>query len=147
VSRDHWQGTRIASQSGTFSAMFDMVPERAPINAITGLSLGRADDYDDLAVSVRFSPEGVIDVRDGARFAARSSIRYEPGVRYRVRMVVRVAERTYDVYVTPPEGGEQAVALRHHFRTEQQHVTALNYWTVFARDGSHRVCDFSGPAN
>ncbi len=146
VSRDHWQGTRFASQRGTFSVGFDMVPERTPINAITGLALGRADDYDDLAASVRFSPEGVIDARDGSRFAARTSIQYEPGARYRVRMVVRVAERTYDVYVTPPEGGEKAVALGHAFRSEQEDVSALSYWAAFARKGSHLVCGFSGPS-
>ena len=146
VSRDHWQGTRFASQSGTFSAEFDMIPERAPINAITGLSLGRADDYDDLATAVRFNPDGVIDARDGARFAARTSIQYEPGARYRVRMVVRVPERTYDVYVTPPEGGERTLALRHAFRSEQQDVRALNNWAAFAREGSHQVCGFTGPS-
>jgi calcineurin-like phosphoesterase family protein len=145
VSRDHWQGTRFASQKDTFSVGFDMLPERAPINAITGLSLGRADDYDDLAAAVRFSPEGVIDARDGSKFAARTSIEYEPGARYHVRMVVRVAERTYDVYVTPPEGGESAVALGYAFRSEQAGVRALDSWAMFARDGSHKVCGFSGP--
>lgn len=123
-----------------------MVPDRAPINAITGLSLGRADDFGDLAASVRFSPEGVIDARNGSTFAARTPITYEPGARYQVRMVIRVPERTYDVYVTPPEGAERVVALRYAFRSEQGGVGALNHWGVFARDGSHQVCGFAGPS-
>jgi len=145
VSRDRWQGTAFASQRGTFSVAFDMIPERSPINAIAGLSLGRADDYDDLAASVRFSPDGVIDARDGSRFSAQTPIPYEPGARYRVRMVVRVPDRAYDVYVTPPDGPERTLALGHAFRSEQEDVKALNHWAVFARDGSHRVCAFSGP--
>jgi calcineurin-like phosphoesterase family protein len=145
VSRDRWQGAGLASQSATFSVAFDMIPDRAPINAITGLSLGRADDFDDLAVAVRFNPEGVIDARNGSRFAARTSVAYEPGARYRVRMVVRMLQRTYDVYVTPPEGPERALALGYGFRSEQAGVSALNHWAVFARDGSHQVCAFSGP--
>jgi len=136
----------LAPQRGTFSVGFDMVPERAPINAITGLCLGLADDYKDLAAAVRFSPEGVIDARNGSRFAARASLPYEPGVRYRVRMVVRVPERTYDVYVTPPDGSETAVALGYAFRSEQKDLSALNHWAAFARDGSHQVCGFSGPS-
>jgi predicted phosphodiesterase len=142
---DRWQGAGFVSQKGTFSVGFDMIPDRAPINAVTGLSLGRADDYEDLAASVRFSPEGVIDARDGARFAARTSIEYEPGARYHVRMVVRVPERTYDVYVTPPGGAEKTVALRYAFRSQQARVTELSHWAIFARDGSHQVCGFSGP--
>ena len=59
---------------------------------------------------------------------------------------IRVAERTYDVYVAPPEGGEKALALRHAFRSEQDDVSVLNYWAAFARDGSHQVCGFSGPS-
>jgi len=145
VSRDRWQGAGLPSQNGTFSIAFDMIPDRAPINAITGLSLGRADDYDDLAASVRFNPEGLIDARDGLRFAAQTSIAYEPGARYHVRMVVRVPEQTYDVYVTAPDGPERAIALGHAFRSEAGDVGALNHWAVFARDGSHEVCDFSGP--
>ena len=145
VSRDRWKGSSIPSQSGTFTVAFDMIPDRAPINAITGLSLGRADDYEDLAVAVRFNPEGQIDARDGSRFSARTPISYEPGARYRVRMVIRVPERTYDVYVTPPEGGEKTLAQRLSFRSEQDHVSALNHWAVFARDGSHQVCAFTGP--
>ena len=145
VSRDRWQGTGFSPQNGTFSVAFDMIPDRAPINSITGLSLGRADDYEDLAASVRFGPEGVIDARDGSRFAARTSIEYEPGARYHVRMVVRVHERTYDVYVTPPGGTEKVVGLRHAFRSEQNRVHALSQWAVFSRDGSHQVCGFTGP--
>jgi hypothetical protein len=147
VSRDRWEGAGFASQKGTFSVGFDVVPDRAPINAVTGLSLGSADDYDDLAASVRFSPEGVIDVRNGSKFAARTSLPYEPGARYHVRMVVRVQEHTYDVYVTPPGGGETAVALGHAFRSEQKNVSALNHWSAFARDGSHQVCGFAGPSS
>jgi predicted phosphodiesterase len=145
VSRDGWEGGKFASQKGTFTVGFDMIPDRAPINAVTGLSLGNADDYDDLATSVRFSPEGVIDVRNGSRFTARTSMSYEPGARYHVRMVVRVPEHTYDVYVTPPGGGEQALAVGHAFRSDQKNVSALSHWATFARDGSHQVCGFSGP--
>jgi hypothetical protein len=60
-------------------------------------------------------------------------------------MVVRVPDRTYDVYVTPPEGGEQPIAVGHRFRTGQQRVRSLSHVAVFARDGSHQMCGFSGP--
>ena len=127
--------------------VFDIIPDQAPINSITGLSFGRANGYNDLAASVRFSPEGVIDARNGSAFAAESHLTYEAGVQYRVRMVVRVFDGTYDVYVSPPGGAEQAVARGHAFRSEQNGVSALNHLAVFSRDGSHQVCGFSGPSS
>jgi hypothetical protein len=143
ASRERWDSTPFPEQTGTFTVEFEAIPADAPINAITGLSFGRAKEYDDLAAAVRFSPEGVIDARKGSRFAARVSIRYKAGRHYHVRMVVRMDQRTYDVYVTPEGGAEQMLALNHGFRTEQDDLDALNHWAVFARDGSHEVCDFS----
>ena len=145
TSRGRFASTPFPEQEDTFSVEFDIIPEGSPIDSITGLSFGRPKEYSDLAAMVRFSPEGVIDSRDGSRFAARIPMRYEAGERYHVRMVVRMRQRTYDVYVAPAGGVEQALALDHHFRTEQEDLDSLNHWAVFARDGSHEVCGFSGP--
>jgi len=145
VSSNRWHSSSFAPQDGTFSVEFAMIPGGARVNSITGLSFGRANEYTDLAATVRFSPEGAIDSRNGAEFAARTSLSYKAGARYQVRMVVRVRAHTYDVYVTPPGGAEQALALNHAFRSEQEDVDALNHWAVFARAGSHQTCEFSGP--
>src|SRR5262245_32357123 len=142
---DKWRSAKFPQQEGTFDVEFDMVPGEAPMNGITGLSFGAAKEYDDLAASVRFSPEGVIDSRDGSEFEARARLPYKAGARYHVRMTVRMRQRTYDVHVTPPGGAEQALALNHRFRTEQDDLDSLNYWALFARDGRHEVCKFSGP--
>ena len=145
VSTDHWRGRGFTSQRGTFSVEFDMVPGAAPMNGITGLSFGRAGAYTDLAASVRFSPEGSIDSRNRSGFAARTRLRYRAGARYHIRMAVRMRQRTYDVYVTPPGGAEQALALNHGFRSEQEELDGLNHWALFASVANHEVCDFSTP--
>jgi hypothetical protein len=145
TSRERWASTPFPEQEDTFSVEFDIIPEASPIHSITGLSFGRPKESSDLAATVRFSPEGVIDSRDGSRFAARIPMRYRAGGRYHVRMVVRVRQRTYDVHVTPEGGAEHSLALDHRFRTEQEDLDSLNHWTLFAREGRHEVCGFSGP--
>ena len=44
--------------------------------------------------------------------------------------------------MTPPGQSEQTVASNYAFRTEQQSVTSLNYWSVFADIGSMQVSNF-----
>jgi 3',5'-cyclic AMP phosphodiesterase CpdA len=144
-SRDKWRSTRFSDQEGTFAVEFDVVAGEAPMNGITGLSFGPAEKFEDLAASVRFSPDGVIDSRNGSEFEARTRLSYRAGAPYHVRMVVRMRQRTYDVHVTPPGGAEQALALNHGFRTEQEDLDSLNHWALFAREGTHEVCRFSGP--
>ena len=145
ASGKKWKNTGFPEQEGTFGVEFDVIPGKARMNGITGLSFGRAKDFDDLAASVRFNPEGVIDSRNGSEFEAETTLSYRAGARYHVRMVVRMHQRTYDVYVTPPGGSEKPLALNHAFRTEQDDLDSLSNWAVFGRDGSHEVCNFSGP--
>jgi len=145
TSRKNWRSTRFPKQDGTFGVEFVIIPGKARMNGITGLSFGRAEEYEDLAASVRFGPKGFIDARNGSKFESRIELSYKPGVRYHVRMVVRMVQRTYDVYVTPPGGAEQALALGYRFRSEQDDLDSLDNWALFAGDGRHDVCDFSGP--
>lgn len=57
---------------------------------------------------VRFSPNGVVDTRDGASFYAANEVPYKKGDIFHFRMVVRLDEQTYDAYVTP-DGGEEII--------------------------------------
>src|SRR5207253_3751198 len=47
----------------------------------------------------------------------------------------------YSVYVTPPGGNEIQIASNYAFRTEQNSVTGLNYFSVFADAGAMQACN------
>lgn len=138
-----WQNRAIAPKSGTFTATFDTIPNAANINAVTGFSALAASGYQDVAALVRFSPTGTIDVRNGSTYTAKVAVPYAAGKSYRVRMVINVPYRRYDVYVTPAGGTETQIAAAYAFRTEQAAVNVLNNLSIFAGSGSHQVQNLS----
>ena len=143
TSSSTWQNKTVTAQSGTFTARFDLVPGANNINAVTGLSPVLAKGYGDMAAIVRLNDAGRIDARNGSTYAARVSIPYAAGKVYKVRMVVNVPTRRYDVYVTPPGGAETQLAAGYAFRTEQASASSLNNVTVFAGTGSHQLSNLS----
>lgn len=143
ISSALWQNKAIAPKTGTFTATFDTIPSAAKINAVTGFSALAASRYEDLAALVRFNPTGTIDVRNGSTYAAKVALPYSAGKSYRVRMVINVPYRRYDVYVTPAGGTETQIAAAYAFRTEQSAATVLNNISLFAGTGSHQVLNLS----
>jgi len=137
----------MASQTGTFTAQFDVTPSAKPLNAVVGLSQGAASAYTGVAAMVRFSNVngGFIDARNGGSFIA-STIPYTADVTYHFRLVFNVATHTYSAFVTPAGGSETTIGTNMAFRTEQAGVASLNNWTANANSsnaGSINVCGFA----
>ncbi len=145
---DTWWSTPSSRQIGPFEFEFEATPSVQPINSVMGLSDGDAHRYQDLAAIARFSPEGIIDARNGGDYEADTSIYYEASTTYRFRFVVDIGAGTYDVYVTP-EGEEQEVLIAsdYDFRTEQAKVYRLNRFASFAAEGENLICDLVMPAD
>jgi hypothetical protein len=142
TSSSVWQNQSFASQSGVFTASFDMIPNANNSDAVTVLSAVPAKAFSDGATIVRLNTSGYIDARKGSAYAADVVVPYIAGKTYHVRMSVNVSKHVYDVYVTPPGGTEIRLAAAYPFRTEQATVTALNNLGVFADIGSHQVFNF-----
>ncbi len=143
TSDTSFASTTFAAQSGLFSATFDVTPNGSGIDGLTLFSSGAAGGYGDMAAAVRFNTSGTIDARDGGGYGADQSIAYASGATYHVRMSINVLTRTYSVYVTPPGGSEQILAVDYAFRTEQAGVTTLDNWALQAGGGSHEVCNMT----
>ena len=144
---DTWVNTPISNQAasdgstGEFEFEFEATPEDAEMNAVMGLSYGDARRYQDLAAIVRFSPEGVIDARNGGVYEASSALSYQPSTTYFFRFVVNPAERNYNVHARPDGGDEVLIAVGFSFRTEQSQTFRLNRFSAFAGVGENRICD------
>ena len=134
------------SETGTFTATFDAIPQGNDLDANVALSQNAPAAYTDLAVIVRFNPSGNIDVRNGSTYAAAYTQPYTAGSTYHFRVVVNVPAHTYSVYITLPGSSEQTLASNYAFRSEQASATSLNYWTSYEDSASAapvQVCSFS----
>jgi hypothetical protein len=143
TSSSVWQNQSFSSQSGVFTASFDMIPNAANIDGLTVLSAVPTQSFADGAAMVRFNTAGSIDARNGSSYTADVAVPYTAGSTYHVRMVVNVPNKVYDIYVTPQGGNEIHLASGYAFRTEQSTVSALNNLGVFADAGSHQVSNFA----
>ncbi len=121
-----WTNNSFTNQTGSFTAEFDVVPSGAGMDGVVGLSNGSTTAYTSLASSVQFYTDGFIRARNGSAYAAATPLAYTAGTSYRVRMVVNVATRKYDIYVTPAGGSQVTIGTNYSFRTEQASVTQLN---------------------
>jgi len=131
-----------AQQTGAFTAEVDATPLASNIDGAVALSNGPQTAFTGLACIGRFNSSGLIDARNGSSYAAVASIPYSGNQTYHFRFVVNISNHTYSLYVTPPGQTEQTVASNYAFRTEQNQVTVLNNWSMFADIGSMQASNF-----
>jgi hypothetical protein len=141
-----WINTSFTSQSGTFTAEYDVTVSAAAIDGTMGLSNGAQTAYTGLATTTRFFTNNLIDARNGANFAANASIAYTPNSTFHFRTVISIPSHTYSIYVTPPGGSEIALGTNYAFRAEQASITALNNWNIRVNQTgtsrTNKVCNF-----
>ena len=138
-----WQNLSFPAETTLFVIAFEAIPQAASIDCVTGVSLGSASDYDQLAAIVRFNSNGQIDVRNGDVYTADAAINYSIGTSYKFRMVIDIPLHEYNVYVQVDGEPEILIAHDYAFRTSQNAVTSLNTLAVTAAAGSHIVFNFA----
>jgi hypothetical protein len=106
------------------SSEFIAKPDRV-LDGVIGLSESGAVSFDDLAATVRLSPDGVIDARDGERYRADVGVAYAAGQPQRIRIVANVPLRTFSVYVANDSQPSVQLAHDYAFRTTQSTATFL----------------------
>ena len=142
TSSGTWQNDPFANQTTPFVAQFDMTPNTAHMDGVTGLSLDDALAYSNLAAIVRFNVTGFMDAIDGDNYRADTVIAYTPGKTYHYRLLVYPASHVYTIYVTVPGSAETVLGSNFRFRSDQSATSQLNYWSLFAEKPSHTVCGF-----
>lgn len=139
--------------TGNFTINFDVTPKTSVTNAIVGFvsSESLVNAFSDLPIIFRFSPDGNIDAYNGSSYAFTERLKYEGGVKYKVRMNVYLKDKKYDVYVTPEGGREYVIAKDFAFRATAPDVAVID--TVYiptATAGSELFCisymDCASPA-
>jgi hypothetical protein len=142
--------TTLTRSSGVLTLELNATPSAANVDSVMGVSLGAATSYSSLAASVRFSPAGKIEARDGDTYRSDFELTYAAGTTYRFRFVVDVARHQYSVWVKRPSDPYPLdVGIRYKFRPTQSSVTAVdNLATIVASStGTLRTCNAQSRAS
>jgi len=94
-NNNSWVNTSITSQSGDFTAEFDVTPSHN-VHSRIGLSNGSSSHDNDVATMVRFK-DGKIVARSGQGWPS-TQIPFSAGETYHIKMVVDMTNYTYDVF-------------------------------------------------
>jgi len=133
-----------ASQSNVVEVEFDAIPNDDNMDGVVALSAEPMSTFSDGAILVRFNDSGMIDARNGTFYRSNASIPYSAGINYHFRLAINLPTRKYNAYVTPEGSTEQTLATNYEFRTEQNAVSNLSNWAVWALGGtSHYVCSLA----
>lgn len=142
---NHFVSYSVAPGINTMIVDVGVRPSIANMDGVFGIAQGDVDAYNDLAASIRFWTNGKIEARDGDTYRADVDRPYEPGVTYKFKFVVDLANKTYSVFLDDPRTNNEAVELAtgYHFRPQQAGVTTLDHVaTVVASTTGHiDACD------
>jgi hypothetical protein len=138
-----WVNRALDRQQGQFFFEFDAIPSNHAIDAVVGVSSGGPTFYDGLAAIARFAPTGLIDARNGGKYASDIAVQYAPGVTYHVSMAVDIATHRYSMWAAAPGARPWRIANNYAFRPSQGAVTSLDNAGQYvdpASAGSLTVC-------
>ena len=108
------------------SSDFVVTPDEV-LDGVFGLSLQPATGFDDLAATVRLSPDGVIDARNGDHFQADAVLPYSPGLPRRLRILANLRTHTFSAYASSGDQDSVQFARGYAFRTAQAAWSLLKY--------------------
>ncbi|MES2659894.1 MAG: choice-of-anchor tandem repeat GloVer-containing protein [Verrucomicrobiota bacterium] len=129
-----WQNTSIGLKNASFSLAFKITPNAASMDGVTGLALGNAGQYEDLACALRLSPNGYFDAISGSGYQKKNTLNYVVGHDYSVVLTVNLVARTYSATVDGI-----IVAENYPFRAQKLVTTGLDRLVVKRETGSHTV--------
>lgn len=128
--------TSMATQTGTFTYRFSIIPAATTHDIVGGHTNGTWTAYSSYATGVLFGTAGTVTVRNGGSYTATTTFNYVANAQYNVRMLVNVAAHTYSVWVAPDGGSETQIASNYAFRTDQASVTQLNNFAFVSATGT-----------
>jgi hypothetical protein len=108
------------------SSEFVATPDEDTIDGVLGLSFRPAGSFNDLAATVRFSPTGEIEARNGDHFQADPGVPYFGGEPQRMRILANVRTHTFSAFVARGDHNSIRIAQSYAFRTTQAAAPGLD---------------------
>ncbi len=135
-----WSNYRIDSYTGSFTLDYAVTPDTDNLDGIVALSNIAGSDYTDYAMLVRFSPDGVIDARNGGAYAAENNLAYSAGQTVYLCIDGDVGSGTYSVTATEAGGSSVRIATDYAFRTEKASVADISHLGLVTASGTLELC-------
>ena len=110
-----------ASPATGFTATFSVTPSSSQMDAALGFFAPASSTLSSL---INFSPDGVIQVRNGDSFVS-SGVSYSAGATLQFRLVENLPATTYSLFVTPQGGAEIPLATALQVPADQRGVTTV----------------------
>jgi hypothetical protein len=104
------------TNASTFTVRFTVTPTAATTTGTIGLSAGGPSDTSALAAVLRMSG-GAFDALNGTAYAANTSVRFDAGRSYDVRLVVNTTRQTYSLYIAKTTTAQE-VAVAVNFKLQ-----------------------------
>jgi hypothetical protein len=114
------------SAANGLRATFSLTPSSSAIDAALGFFASAASS-NQLSRLMNFSPDGIIQVRNGDSFVS-SGISYAPGETLRFRLTENLPATTYSLFMTPPNSAEITLATDLQVPSDQRGATTLGGW-------------------
>lgn len=153
VSRPHeWLSQAFPVKTGRFKLELDALPAAGAsgtVDAVIGAASGAPGSFSDLAAIVRFRPDGTLDARNGAAYAADTVFSYADTTSYHITLDIDAARGRYSVYVKdstlPPDAPATSLAHDYAFRSEQAATSSFDHvgQLVDADAGTLYVCSLT----
>jgi hypothetical protein len=127
-----------------FTATFTATPSSSAMDAALGFFAPASSGQSALSGLINFSPNGVIQVRDGDTFVP-STVPYAAGQTYQFRLVENLPAATYSVFVTPPGATEIPLGANLQVPSDQRGSTTVTGWGLLANapaGATLSVCNF-----
>lgn len=134
----------VSPATSGITATFSVTPSSSAMDAMLGFFAPTSNTQSALSSLIKFSPAGMIQVRDGDSFAS-STVPYLAGETLQFRLVEGLPAATYSLYVTRPGSAEVPLATNLQVSPDQRGATTLGGWgqIVNGPEGATLgVCDF-----
>ena len=129
----------IDTDDETFQQIVSVTPGSAQANTVVGFSDNSASTWSDMAVIIRFSPDGKVDARNGSQYQSVTDYSYEAGTAYQIIFDIDLTAKIYSARVREPDGSFIAIAHDYAFRTEQSTVSSLTHLSAWTQNGTTRI--------
>ncbi|MBD3418777.1 MAG: hypothetical protein GF398_01540 [Chitinivibrionales bacterium] len=121
-----WFNAFVSENTGKLSLVYEVTPAADNLGGIVALGDAPGATWEDYAMLVRFSPDGIIDVRSGDS--------YNAGDKLTIRINADISAGTYSVQAAKDDYTVQ-VAADYDFRTEQADASVISFLgLVIARE-------------
>ncbi len=136
-SKNDWSKAAYSLGSGNTGILqieYDVTPQENKTDVVMAYSDSSTDvdKYSKLNMSVTLKETGFFAVLNGSVSGALVDLPYSAGKTYHVRVVTRLGEGKYDVWITPPGAAETQIADEYIFRTGAPAIDDLGKFILYS---------------